>query len=190
MKFPVIALTCLASFAATVYSHPVANSLEQRDDDTFKSALKLALSDLGLVQKGLHVYDGEHYFEFAEPAEIARQHLSESAVKVRQSRPPFTEAGAADVKLLFKDLATASKTLLNELIVNKRTIEADSKCTYTSTYVGFIWAFSNGLVNDIVNNSGPKVKDLIGDYAGEYISNLRSAVSGFEGSKCTNKSSQ
>lgn len=57
MNFSVITLACLASFAATAYSHVDANVLEQRDDDTFKSALKLVNTDLVVFARAVHDFN-------------------------------------------------------------------------------------------------------------------------------------
>ena len=189
MKFSVITLTCLASFAATAYSHLGTNVLEQRDDDTFKSALKLAWSDLGAAEQAVYDYNGEDSYEFPQAAKTARDHLYRSEQEVKASSA-LSEAGAADIKLLFQDLGTASKSLHTEFIAKKRTIEANSKCKDSHDYVQVIWLFSNALVKAIVDNSDPKVKDLIRGYAGDYIYNLRLAILELERPKCVNGDSQ
>ncbi|KFZ06672.1 hypothetical protein V501_07189 [Pseudogymnoascus sp. VKM F-4519 (FW-2642)] len=156
MKLPVITLTCLASFVATAYAHPDTNVIEKRDDDTFKSALKLASSELGVVTRVV-------------PAQNARTNARESVRQIEESNA-LTEAGYADVKLLFQDLGAASKVLLNEFIAKKPTIKAKGQCNVSLDCTHLLQLGADDLVNAVAYNS--ESQDLIFADAQAYLVNL------------------
>ncbi|KFY81608.1 hypothetical protein V498_08707 [Pseudogymnoascus sp. VKM F-4517 (FW-2822)] len=110
MKFSAITLACLASFAATACSHADANVLEQRGDDTFKFALKLLNTDLGVFAQAVHdFYDHRDIYKYAAAGETAVHGLVKSIEEVEASTA-LSETGAVDIKLLFEDLATTLRS--------------------------------------------------------------------------------
>ncbi|KFZ16149.1 hypothetical protein V502_05239 [Pseudogymnoascus sp. VKM F-4520 (FW-2644)] len=171
MKFSVITLACLASFAATAYSHPGTNVLEQRDDETFRSSLETAWRDLQHVRLVVEIYDGGPY-DLPEAVETAMKHLSNDRDSVRASSA-LSEAGAANLKVVFEDLESESFDILNDFSINKRTIEKSSKCRVTHNSAALLHFFSDELVSAIVNNTDPKAKDLIKGYAEDYLEDLK-----------------
>lgn len=182
MKFSVITLACLASFAATAY----ANVIQQRDDDTFKSALKLALSDLEAAVRVVHNYKGENY-TFPRVARAAQRNFKKSLNQVEESRT-LSEAGCANIKPLFIDLEAASKALLNEFIAKKPTIEANSKCRVSYAYMLFFRGPSIDLVRAIIRNS--EDRDFFYTDAQDYLENLRLTLLELEEPKYKRKGSQ
>lgn len=171
MKLPVITLTCLASFVATAYAHPDTNVIEKRDDDTFKSALKLASSELGVVTRVVRDYDGNSDYSRSlfVAAQNARANARESVWQIEESNA-LTEAGYADVKLLFQDLGAASKVLLNEFIAKKPTIKAKGQCNVSLACTHLLQRGADDLVNAVAYNS--ESQDLIFADAQAYLDNL------------------
>ncbi|KFY84948.1 hypothetical protein V500_08852 [Pseudogymnoascus sp. VKM F-4518 (FW-2643)] len=185
MNFSVITLACLASFAATAYSHPGTNVLEQRDDETFRSSLETAWRDLQHVRLVVEIYDGGPY-GLPEAVETALKHLSNDRDSVRASSA-VSEAGAANLKVVFEDLESESFKILNKFSINKRTIEKYSKCRVTHSYAEMLHIYSDELVSTIVNNTDPKAKDLIKGYAEDYLDNLKLFILESSKEKCVDK---
>ncbi|OBT60475.1 hypothetical protein VE03_10088 [Pseudogymnoascus sp. 23342-1-I1] len=169
MKFSVITLACLASFAATAYSHADANVLEQRDDDTFKSVLKRLNTDLGVFAQAVHDFvDINDYYKVSGAGDTVIANL-EIYVKEAKESTPLSEAGAADLKLPFEDLATTAKSIHDDFIAKKPALERDSRCGVSHVYMLNITTVSGELVRAIIANSDPKVQDLIDDYTVDYM---------------------
>ncbi|KFY74016.1 hypothetical protein V499_05931 [Pseudogymnoascus sp. VKM F-103] len=148
----------------------------------FKTVLKTTWTDLDVAEKAIHKYDDDNY-EFIEAVDTAPKNLQKSEKEVKASGA-LSEAGVADIKLIFQDLVTVSKALHDELIVKRPTIEATRKCRFIRVKLSLLWAFSANLVNAIADNSEPKIKDLIRGYAGDYLVNIRKAEYEFDESKC------
>ncbi|ELR04185.1 hypothetical protein VC83_03089 [Pseudogymnoascus destructans] len=119
----------LAGFAATAYSHPISNVIEKIDDDTFRTALKTLWTDPGVAQQAVHKYDPEDFsdYEYPAAANIALQNMEKSIKEVKDSGA-LSVAGVVDILLLYRDLGTVTKTLLDEIIARKPVIEKISKC--------------------------------------------------------------
>jgi hypothetical protein len=99
-------------------------------------------------------------------------------------------AGVVDILLLYRDLGTLSKTLLDEIIVRKPIIEKISKCEISRVSTLTMWVTTSALARAIADNCDPKAKDIIFAYAEVHWKNLQSIATELDVAKCTNARSR
>lgn len=152
----------------------MTKGLEQSGDSAFEYALKQANIYLGLLEQAVNNFDGSIY-DFPKLTESVSRHLNEDISKVRESSK-LSEAGAADLELLFDDLETTSESLYRAFVIKKPTIQCTSNSNVTLDSLRTLLVFSEGLVSAIVYKTDLDAKYLVEDYAKQYLKNIRSAL--------------
>lgn len=184
MKFSLITLTCLASFAATVYSHPGTKVLGRGgdDDEVFRSALKEVKFDLENVLRVFGNYmDGD--YNFPKASEYASENLVD-VTKVVKKSSALSETGASSLYRIFLDLGKTAEALFWEFYRKRRLIQADSKCIVTRDSMAKFVHASDNFGEAFVNNTVKAAQDDISSDFKRYVGYLKSALHYVEGENC------